>query len=57
MSTYSRPLDFLVHDGLVADLLSRMVCHELLEGLENVLEVEVERAGIYAQLKWSKEFT
>ena len=48
-STYSRHLDFLVQDGLVADLLSRMVCPELLVGLENMLAyyqmVEGEMTG------------
>ena len=49
MSTYGRHLDFLVQDGLVADLLSRMVCPELLVGLENMLAyyqmVEGEMTG------------
>ena len=48
-STYGRHLDFLVQDGLVTDLLSRMVCPELLVGLENMLAyyqmVEGEMTG------------
>ena len=48
-NTYGRHLDFLVHDGFVTDPLSRMVCHEILEGLENMLAcyrvVEVEMTG------------
>ena len=47
-STYGKHLDFLVQDWLVADL-SRMVCPELLVGLENMLAyyqmVEGEMTG------------
>ena len=44
-----RDLDFLVQDGLVTDLLSRMVCPKLLVGLKNMLAcyqmVEGEMTG------------
>ena len=37
MNACGRYLDLLVHDGLYADQLNRLVYYELLAGLENML--------------------
>ena len=37
MNTCSRRLDIFVYDGLYTDRLSRLVYHDLMAGLENLL--------------------